>query len=46
MGQSPSLVSLKEDLIVKSSVQVLEVFFSYFLFAQHDVVSKWQNTLF
>ena len=34
------------DLIVKSSTQFLEVFFfSYFLFA-HDVVSKWQNTLF
>ena len=35
------------DLTVKSSVQFLEVFFlKYFLFAQHDVVSKWQNTLF
>ena len=34
------------DLILKSSAQFLEVFFSYYLFAQHDVVSKWQNTLF
>ena len=31
---------------MKSSVQFLEVSFSYFLFAQHDVVLKWQNTLF